>query len=230
MEHEDKLRYFQPSPKADVPPAIITGKTRQEDEAEKLALMERKQAEAFEGNKKLLNEKYAAFLADTSSAEKLEKHGIEWGAPGFIVEVFVAEYPSKVLVGDDISRKFTPYAKILSASPFNEGPKKNWKAGDITHIGDSYMSVQVNPIWEAWHEGQKSNARLMGKEPTQYIRKIYGWIIGGKLYAMDKAKYILTKELTILSEANIKTFQGPWTFLIDDYDIGTLKVSGNPWE
>ncbi len=235
MEHQDKGKFYGigTKPTQDIPPELLTGETKDQKDKRLWEESKARRAKAFVGKKEELEKQYSAFLNDNSNLKAVEAQGISWGSPGLIVEVFVADYTTNtgLLIEDDLYKKFTPFAKILSASKWNTGPKAEWKAGDVIHIGDAYMAVQVNPMWSAWQEGQKSNQKLMGVEPTQYIRKLYSWIVGGKLYTPHKADFLLDNDMAILSESTIKKFNGPYCFLIDEYELVNinLKIEGNPW-
>ncbi len=242
MEHTDKGRsgWTPATASNDVPPAIIGAPTREQAEAEKKrreaeqqALLAERQEEAFKSQKAELLRMWDEFIVDRSQVEALATHDIDWADKGFMLEFFVADYTplSKLLIEDDILRKFSPFAKIVAVSPHNDGRKHNWQIGDIVHMGDAYMNVQVNPMWSAWIEGQKSNQRLMGKEPNKYIRLIYKLLVDGKAYASDKARYMLTNKYTMLDENSIRDFKGPYVFEFSGYDYESLtkRIKGNPW-
>lgn len=236
MEHQDKNRIFIPGDKSSVPPDLSPLKEKDRIDQEKMIEAEKKQEEAFHLKRLELLKQYDAFVADTSVIEQIEKHGIDWGVPGFIIHCFVADFSasSKILLDDDLFRKFTPYAKIISASPLNknteESNKGDWKPGDIVHISDGLSNVQINPNWEAYQRASLSGGgKLQGKEPPKYIRKIYSWLVNGKLYVPDKARYILTNKYALLNEDSLRQYPGPYVFEVDQYEAGTKRISGNPW-
>ena len=203
----------------------------QEKEAEKLRLIEEKKKENYAAFKQTIEKQYADFLADDSSLKQVQAHGVSFGGPGFIIELFVADFSknSSLLIMDDIHKKVTPYAKILAVSEYNQGPKADWKVGDVVNIGDGYMNVQLNPMYAAWMDAKAANQRASTKPPPQYIKKIYSWILNGHVYAVDKAKYLMDSNSVVITEDTIRSFPGPYVFLVDDYNIGNLKITGNPW-
>ncbi len=234
MEHTDKFKTFY-NTKLDIPPDLTPLTERAEKEKKQLEEMDKRQEEAYQLKIVELKAQYEAWLKDDTVTKQVEAHGLDWGEPGFIIEIFTADFSTqtKLLIDDDLFRKFTPFAKIISASPYNNAPeyhgKKDWKVGDIIHMGDDMASVQVNPNWSAWVEGQKASAKLMGREPMKYIKKVYTYVFGGKLYNPNKSRQVLSNKHAIISEDSVRTFQGPWVFLVSPYELGNLRIAGNPW-
>lgn len=237
MEHIDKGKIWvgNSRSKDDIPPDLSPITERAQKEKEQLAVMEKRQEEVYAAKRLEMQVQYETWLKDDTTLKQIEAHGIDWGEPGFIIEIFTADFSTqtKLLIDDDLYRKFTPFARILSASPYNNSPefhgKKDWKVGDIIHLGDDMASVQVNPNWSTWVEGQKASAKLMGREPMKYIKKIYSLVFGGKLYNPDKSRQVLSNKHAIISEDSVRTYQGPWIFILDPYNVGSIKITGNPW-
>lgn len=255
-EHQDKGRSgwtASTDTGTGVPPAIIGAEKRDAKTEAQLREAEKKKKLAEEAEKlrkrkeeKLieqraeLNTQWEAFLADTSQIEALALHGIDWATRGFMLQVFIADFAPKsgLLIEDDVLKKVSPYAKIVARSPYNgttdsleDKRKAEWQIGDIVHIGDIYMNYQMNPNWAMWQEANKTNQRFLTPEPPQHIRKIYGWILDGRLYVADKAKYMLNSDFCLMDEKTLSTFPGPYVFEAIDYnyDALTKRITGNPW-
>lgn len=235
-EHQDKLRVFMPMDTTSVPPEL-TRTERELKEAQKAEKLKQDLIEAEKREEATLQDKvdelrrqWELFKADSTNLDKVTAHGIEWGIPGFIIEVFVADFANKsgLILDADLYKKTTPYGKILSASPLNESPKNEWKAGDIVYLGDGMANLLVNSDHVAWTEGKKSNARFVGPEPPAYIKKVYATVSDGRLYYPDKSRYVLTDKYTVLTQNNMKEYPGPWCVVFDQFSV-PMRVTGNPF-
>lgn len=232
-QHRDKGHFGWSGGEIPKPTGIIKPsweKTAQEIEEEKRAKLEAEALSFAERKQKLLT-KYEQFLEDTTNFDLVNKHPIQWMGMGFIVEIFVADFSdeSKLLGLDDVYTKFTPYARVLSASEHNEGPKASIKPGDIVFLGDFIANVRPNKRWEEWAEAGNSNGKLTSEPPIKYIRHVHTWISESKLYFPDKAAYVLSKELTNIDENYLKVFKGPWIFILDPMSI-KWPINYNPFE
>lgn len=184
----------------------------------------------YNSNRTLLLEAYDRFLADKTHETTVAAHGIDWAEPGFVIELFVLdlrENQKQLPLGDDMHIKPTPYAKILSVSPHND-PKRAWNVGDIVYMGDLVANFKLSPRWESWSYGGNSNAKNNDPEPPKYWKYIYQWIENGKLYVPNKAQYILTPDLAVLTQENMNKFRGPYVFTIEPYEA-KWRETGNPW-
>lgn len=204
--------------------------TKRDREVAILAKQAEDRLAKYETNRKLLLDGYDRFVADKTNERLVAQHGIDWAEPGFVIELYVLDLKenAKALpLDDDMFIKPTPYAKILSVSPHND-PKRAWNVGDIVFMGDLVANFKLSPKWEHWSFGGKSNAKNDDPEPPKYWKYIYQWIESGKLYYPDKAKYILTPELALLTQENMNTFRGPYVFAIEPYEA-KWRETGNPW-
>lgn len=234
MEHQDKNKVY--SPITPVPPGTILLTPDQAFAAEmnrdKKAKI--KAVESYGEQVQVLSQKFEDFKKDTTISEQVDKHGIEWFGAGFIVHLFVADFSaeSKLILDAGLQQKFTPYAKIISASPYNTtDTAKRVKEGDIIHLGDFLATAATNPAWIQFNgQGASTNQKQVGKPPLQYIRAVYTLITGGKLYYPDKAKFLLSNEFVLLADTDLSKFPGPFVFELDEYSIGTKKINKNPYE
>lgn len=232
-EHHDKG--FFPQGGSPVPPGTILLTPDQAFAAEvaRDKKAKEKAKDSYAEQVKLLAQKYEEFLADTSIAEQIEKHGIEWVGGGFIVHLFVPDFAaeSKLILEAGMGQKATPYAKVISVSPYNtlEGSKRI-NVGDILHLGDYLANTVTNPGWVQYMgQGQSTNQKQVGKPPIQYIRAVYKFITDGKLYYPDKSKFILDSDMSLLMDKDLAKFPGPFVFELDEYSVGTKKVTRNPF-
>jgi hypothetical protein len=118
--------------------------------------------------------------------------------------------------------------KVLSASPHNPEAKR-FAPGTILHISDSLAHVAENPEWKDWNAAKAANQRFVTKEPTRYIKKVYAWMIEGKMFYPEKARVVLDNKYMMMSSESVQTFPGPFIFTMDLYEIGRFAVKGNPW-
>lgn len=232
-EHQDKGKIF-------IPGDLITDQDRQairdmtaqtqEKDITQLKEAEVRRLEKFNADRQELLRQYDEFVKDTTNLDKVQEMGLEWFNPGHIIEMFVADFSNvaKLVVAKAISQKATPYGKVLSSSPLNE-PSQRFAPGTIIHISDSLAHVRENPEWTEWFAASRTNQRFVTQEPLRYVKKIYAWVIEGKLFYPDKARLVLDPEYAVVSTKALENFPGPYIFELDTFEVGRKVVKGNPW-
>ena len=178
-----------------------------------------------------LKEKYNAFVADNTNLEKVKKHGMGWLTTGYIVELFCPDFSDKSgLLGvkeQDIYRRYTGVAKVLSASHMNEGERGKIKEGDIVLIGDDLHQMSRNPKWYDWINAQPNQVK--GKEaPIEFIRKVHRFIEGGLVYLVNRGESTANTRGIEVSLETIGQFKEPLVFRVPPMDI-LFKITGDPW-
>lgn len=233
-QHVDKGVFFQGGNEVPKGTILLTPDAAFAAEVARDKKIKEKSKDTYVEQVKLLAQKYEDFLADNSITEQVEKHGIEWVGGGFIVHLFVADFAaeSKLILEASINQKATPYAKVISASPHNTlEPSKRINVGDILHLGDYLANTVTNPGWVQYMgQGQSTNQKQVGKPPIQYIRAVYKFITDGKLYYPDKSKFILDSDMSLLMDKDLAKFPGPFVFELDEYSVGSKKVTKNPFK
>lgn len=175
--------------------------------------------------------KWEEWLKDETHLKAVESLGIEWLGPGFIIEIFAPDFSdmkSKLVSSDGFYFRVSPYARVLSASPENEGPRGKLKPGDIIYLGDAAANVKKNPEWERWAMAGKSSGKLENKEPIQWIRSVHSWVQQGRLFFTDKAAYLGNNDLVQMDEQRMKIFQGPYVFEVEPNAVRPIRIT-NPW-
>lgn len=232
--HEDKGRVFMPTSPVPQGTILLTPEQAFAAEVSRDKKAKKSAEDGYVELQKMFSDKYEEFLKDTSISEKVDKHGIEWVGGGFIVHLFVADFSSesKLILDAGLYQKFTPYAKIISMSPYNTtDAAKRLEVGDVIHLGDYIATAVTNPAWNQYMgQGQSTNQKQVGKPPLQYIRAVYSFITGGKLYYPDKSKFLLSNDLVLLADTDLSKFPGPFVFELDEFSVGTKKVKNNPFQ
>lgn len=232
-EHQDRGKVFIIGAQDTSVPAGLLNEREAKEQA-KLKEAKAKADERFLQKKQMLKERYELFLQDRTSIEQVESHGNEWIGPGLIIHLFAPDFSgdSTVLVDDAFFRKVTPYAKVLSVSPYNElnPAASRIKVGDILHMGDGLVNAQINANWLEWNQMQtQSGGKIKTPAPTQYIRRYYAYITDGKMYHLDKSNYVLNQELIILGDSFLKMYSGEFVFELSEFECPNKKVTKNPW-
>lgn len=186
--------------------------------------------------KQLLHQKYQEFLKDTTQLTRLKQQNPQLLIPGWIVELFVFDTTKDVkFLHDDFYVRYTGICKILHASPENSDTSNklspriaNLKEGDILSIGDTMTIMGLNPEWEDWFNAQDSPNNDPGEEPKKFLRRIHHWMSQGKLWYMDRAKYLANGKNLQWDDKAINDFRGPYVFRLDPMDVEC--VIDNPFE
>lgn len=199
-------------------------------EAAQLNEAEQKREIKYNRDREELIRQYDEFVKNTTNLDKVQAMGFEWFNPGHIVEMFVADFSPlmKLEVSKALTQKATPYGKILSSSPLNDQAQR-FEPGTIIHVSDAMAHVRENPEWLEWSAANRTNQRFAGPEPPRFVKKIYGWIIEGKLFYPDKARLVLDREYAVVSAKGLEDFPGPYIFELDTYEVGRKAIKGNPW-
>lgn len=189
--------------------------------------------------KEALLKKFEEFKNDNTYVDKVRKHNLEWFVPGFIVELFIADFTQLSLLTstDSFYKRCTGVAKVLSVSSENERltnyagstseAYKKVKVGDIIYLGDDLLNLQLNPAWQHWYD---SNGRgvMKGVEPLKYIRKFHRWIEQGMLYLVDRGQEVVDKEGLEITLATIGELKVPMVFRLPVQDV-LFKIE-NPFD
>lgn len=176
-----------------------------------------------------LQEQYQKFLDDDKNLKLVEAQGLTWLEPGFILELFVADFNhlSGLKHTDGIYTRYTAVGRVCSVSPENEGPYARIKAGDIVFVGDEMSHIVKNEAWDEWSKTQTKGQQWQMPEPLKYVRKVFDWISRGRLFYPDRGHVLITTNALSMSAEDINKFVGPYVFKVDIMDV-KFKIE-NPW-
>ena len=177
-------------------------------------------------------QKYNEWLADTKHLDAVKALEIEWLGPGFIIEVFAPDFTEKSSLQGiaGLYLRISPYARILSCSPYNEGPRLDaLKAGDVVYIGDVASNIKENIEWKRWAEAKEKTGtqKFETPEPIQWIRSVHAWVQQGKLFFPDKATYMADSDLVQMDQKRMNKYLGPFIFEVEAGVV--MKKIKKPW-
>lgn len=163
---------------------------------------------------------YSEFVKDTTHIEAVKAQQVEWMEPGFILELLVIDLEPYATIkpSDDFYIRYTGIAKILSASPYNEGPRSDIKTGDIVLTTDAMSTIRPNFNWTEWNEFSKS-PQYKGVEPVKFHRWVHNWTQRGAWFAPDRAELVLNPAMFNMNEAAINSFRGPYVYKVDSHEV-----------
>lgn len=185
-----------------------------------------------QATKEDLRRKFEAFKADNTYVDRLQNQNLFWLQPGFIVQLFVADFSevSTLAVTDSYYKRYTGIAKVLACS--NENMRvadvySSIKPGDIIYLGDDLFHVTLNAKWADWDSNQ-GRGQVKGIEPLKYIRKFHRWIEAGMLYLVDRSKETIEKEGIEINLSTIGDLKVPMIFRLPVQDV-LFKIE-NPFD
>lgn len=177
-----------------------------------------------------LQKKYEEFLKDNSNIDKVKAQGLTWLSNGFIIEMFIPDFSDRALIkfdnDPDVYRRYTGIAKILAASPLNDGERAKLKEGDIVYIGDDMSNMNKNPAYLGWINAQPHQVKDK-TPPVEFIRKAHRYIEMGMLFLVNRGKVTASKRGLEVSLETIGQMQEPLVFRVPPADI--LYKIDNPW-
>jgi hypothetical protein len=178
-----------------------------------------------------LRKKYDEFLKDDTCLNKIKAHDYGWLTRGFIVELFAPDFSAESSLAGikelDVYRRYTGIAKILSASPLNEGERANLKEGDIIFAGDDLSNMSKNPAYVGWINAQPNQIKDKVM-PIEFIRKVHRWIEGGMAMLVNRGDCVASKRGVEVSLETIGQYNEPLVFRLPEGDV-LFKINGDPW-